>query len=108
MTKAQFLHHWSKVTPNQAVKPAVVPYKHEGTTFDQDGIRITGSREFIDSVLSKLKELLQYENSSTRLQASYQQSTCKETGLKLDAFKCYIQVHRRGRVAIAMNQRFGF
>ena len=63
MKKAEMLQHWQTIPDNQPVNPDPVPYKHEGSTYDQDGIRITGSKAFIDSVLSRLKELLQYELS---------------------------------------------
>ena len=80
MRKNQALNHWNKLESDQALKPVPVPYKHTGSTYDQDGIRITGSPEFIDSVLSRLKDLLQYENGETRLQLVYNQSTCKKSG----------------------------
>jgi hypothetical protein len=39
----------------------------ENSTYGEDGIRITGSWHFISSVLSRLKELLAYENPQTKL-----------------------------------------
>ena len=106
MKKAQFLQHWHGIEANQAVKPLPVAYKHEGSTYDQDGIRITGSTEFIDSVLSRLKDLLNAESQTTRLQVVYKQSTDRKTGLQLDSFNCYLQVHERGGQAKMMNLAF--
>ena len=103
MQKAQFLEHWRTIKPAQPIRPAVVPYKHEGSTYDQDGIRITGSREFIDSVLSRLQDLLRFENTETRLQVNYQQSKDRKTGALLDSWNCYVQVHQRGDEARAVN-----
>ena len=97
MKKAQFLNHWKAIEPNQKVTPSPVVYKHRGSTFDQDGIRITGTTMFIDSVLSRLTDLLDAENCDTRLQVVYKQSTDRETGLELDSYNCYVQVHERGR-----------
>lgn len=37
------------------------------STYGEDGIRITGSWYFISSVLSRLKEILGYENPQTKL-----------------------------------------
>ena len=54
MRKKDILSHWRGLAPNQPIQPAVVPYRHEGTTYGQDGIRLTGSPEFIDAVLSRL------------------------------------------------------
>jgi len=101
LKKSEFLDYWKSVKPNQEIKITPVPYKHAGSTYDEDGIRITGSREFIDSVLSRLKDLLKHENGSTRLQVVYKESVERETQQKLDSWNCYIQVHRRGRESIA-------
>ena len=60
------------------LKVRPVPYKHTGSTFDQDGIRITGTEAFINAILSRLTELLVYEGDETRLQLSYKQATDKE------------------------------
>ena len=106
MRKNQALKHWNKLETDQALKPVPVPYKHTGSTYDQDGIRVTGSPEFIDSVLSRLKDLLQYENGETRLQLVYNQSTCKKSGLKMDSHNCYVQVHERGNEAKIMHNLF--
>lgn len=106
MKKEQFLQHLGNIEANQKLNIRPVPYKHEGSTFDQDGIRITGTTEFIDSVLSRLTDLLQYENGSTRLQCVYKESTDRATGAALDSYNCYIQVHRRGREAVMANAFF--
>jgi hypothetical protein len=106
MRKNETLRHWNTLEANQSVQPSPVPYKHSGSTYDQDGIRLTGTPEFIDSVLSRLKDLLQYENGETRLQLVYNQSTCKKSGLKMDSYNCYVQVHERGNEAKIMHNLF--
>ena len=103
MQKAQILEHWRGLEPNQRVGIEVVPYKHTGSTYDQDGIRLTGSKAFIDSILSRLKDLLDYEGDSTRLQLVYKQSQDRETQQPINGYNCYIQVHERGREAQIMN-----
>ena len=85
MKKAQFLKHWNDLEPNQPLKMRPIPYKHKGSTYAQDGLRITGSKENIDSVLSCLKPLLAAENGRTRLQVSYQQTTDRDTAQKIDS-----------------------
>ena len=81
-----------------------IMYKHTGSTYDEDGIRITGSKGFIDSLLSNLKSLLEYEGDSTRLQLTYQPTVDRETQLPTGTYNCYIQVHERGREAIICNK----
>ena len=103
MKKAQFLDHWQEIEENQNIKISPVVYKHQGSTYAEDGIRLTGSMEFIDSVLSQLKDLLNHENGSTRLQVVYKESTDRHTQEALDSFNCYVQVHERGGQAKMAN-----
>ena len=103
MRKAEFLTHFQSIKANQPVNPEPVAYKHKGSTYDQDSIRITGSRPFIDSVLSRLTDYLAFENGETRLQVSYQQSTDRKTGILMDSWNCYLQVHERGGEAKMLN-----
>jgi hypothetical protein len=65
MEKEEFLKHWASIRKNQKLQPKPIPYSHEGTTYAEDGIRLTGSRVFVDSVLSRLKDLLSFENDDT-------------------------------------------
>ena len=107
LKKAEFLEYWGKLEPDQPVRPCPVPYKHEGSTYQEDGIRITGSRAFVDSVISRLKDLLAFEANGTRLQVVYKQSTDRETGrILINSWNCYIQVHERGGQAKVLNALF--
>jgi hypothetical protein len=56
--KAEILAHWKSLTCPLELTPCPVPYRRQGSTYDQDGVRITGSRAFIDAVLSRLTDLL--------------------------------------------------
>lgn len=103
MRKEEIITHWTGLEEGQKIKMRAIPYRHEGSTFDCDGIRITGKPEFIDSVLSRLKDLLEKENSMTRLQLNYQQAQDKNTKEMLNSYCCYIQVHKRGRQAQMVN-----
>ena len=97
MKKDKFVTYWKGLRKNQKLRLKPIRYSHTGTTFAEDGIRITGSRAFVDSVLSRLKDLLKYESEETRLQVSYERSTDRDTGKKLRSYGCYIQVHARGQ-----------
>lgn len=96
MKKSEILARWKSLRRPQALVPCAVPYRHQGSTYDQDGVRITGSRAFIDAVLSRLTDLLAFENGRTRLQVSYQPATDKHSGSALGSWACYVQVHERG------------
>jgi len=104
MKKDQIIAHWNTIDQNQPIAIKPIPYKNKGTTYDMDGIRITGSQKFIDSVLSRLKDLLDYEADETRLQIAYNESTDRETRAKLGSYNCYIQVHYRGDEARRINR----
>ena len=99
MEKEPFLKQWSRLRANQKLDPRPVRYTHEGSTYAEDGIRITGSKAFVDSVLSRLKDLLAFEGEETRLQVVYKKSTDRESGKTLPSYNCYIQVHARGGVS---------
>ena len=96
MKKKQFLKHWTKIRKNQKLRLKPVAYTHKGTTYAEDGIRITGHKAFVDSVLSRLKDMLKHENDKTRLQVSYERITDRDTGRPLRSYSCYVQVHARG------------
>jgi hypothetical protein len=100
MRKSEMLKHWKAMPANTPVLPAFRPLtKPKGSTFGACGVRIDGSPEFIDSVLSRLKDVLDGENHVTRLACSYQPAV---TGFKEapnaapNAHVCYIRLHVRG------------
>jgi len=98
MRKWAMLKYWTAIEPNQSISPEPVPDRHRGSTYGQDSIRVTGSANFCDGVLSRLKDLLSHESVDTRLQVNYQQVTDRETGHPMpDQWAVYIQVHERGR-----------
>jgi len=107
MRKAEFLKLWQGIEKNQEIKIAAVPYKHSGSTYAEDGIRITGSQPFIESVLSRFTDLLAHENGNTRLQVNFQESKDRQTQRPLGSFNCYVQVHERGGEAKMVNAMFG-
>lgn len=108
LNKKQALEHWRNL-PDQSVKtPDPIAYKHRGTTYGADGIRIEGTREFIDSILAQLKPLLDSENGTTRIALNYQEVEARE-GKPNDFagnWVCYVKVHERGHEAQIMNSRF--
>lgn len=101
MNKKQALKHWASLKPNQTIldKMHPLPYKTRGSAFGTDGIRIDGSPEFVDAVLSRLQDLLAGENALTRLGFSYTPIAPREdrvTNALPGAVSCYIRLHERG------------
>jgi|SRR5271166_790739 len=104
MQKKDFLGYWAGLTPNQPITPKAIPYKHEGSTYTEDSIRITGSQPFVDAVLSRLKDLLANESSDRRLGVVYKESMDRSNDTGTGSFNVYIQVHERGGEAKQANQ----
>ena len=104
LKKGDALAHWRDLPEGAPLKPRAIPYKHEGSTYGHDGVRIEGSREFIDSVLSRLKPLLACENTRTRIGLNYQRVEAREGKRHSGGdWVCYVKIHERGDEAKAVN-----
>ena len=105
MEKSEAIRRWQNLTPDQEILPhfTPIPADAKGSTFGACGIRISGNPEFIDSVLSRLKDLLAAEAGSTRLTLSRQPVKTVAIGdvekkwnnADTDAETCYIQIRER-------------
>ena len=95
--KNEIVNFWKGVQTNMpfALKP--IPYDHKGSTIQEDGLRITGSKEFIQSVLSRLKDFMIYENPETKLMVSYRQSPKSLVTGNRNSYTFYFQVKQRGK-----------
>jgi len=94
--KKDVLRLWSSLREDMPLNPQPVSSNHVGNRFDQDGVRITGSSQFVNSVLAKLKPLLFYsEHPSLELDVKYRQVVSDETSNK-PSFACYINVVQKG------------
>lgn len=72
------LDTWQKLKPNLPLAPQPIPANHHGTRYDDDGIRVTGTGKFINSVLSRLKDFLIYRNfPGVNLDVQYRQVSNK-------------------------------
>ncbi len=93
------MQFWQALQPNTPLAMQPISYEHEGSTYQQDGIRITGSKEFIVSTLARLKEFMQYEGAQSKLMLVFRE-TEKQTGDVGDrvTYVFYIQSKDRGPV----------
>lgn len=99
-SKAQILKYWKTLGGEQPIPMKPIKYDHKGSTYGEDGIRITGSPNFIQAVLGKLRELLRYEGPETKLGVVYRQTFSKKReamGLSPISFVFYIQSKERGK-----------
>lgn len=106
--------HWQSLKPNKPILPHMrpIPYKSSGSRYGACGIRIDGNPEFIDAVLSRLKDLLEGEAQTTRLELARNEVDGRGIGKTLDNMdlnaECvYIRLHERGHEAKILNTRYG-
>ena len=65
--KDEIMQSWQNLRPEAPIYMKPISQGADHKSIGEDGLRITGSWEFIASVLGKLKELMQYENDQTKL-----------------------------------------
>ena len=109
-TKKQALKRWSELEPgiDPLAVMAPIPYKATGSKYGADAVRITGSPEFVDAILSNLKSIIDGENHVTRL--SFSRADVKPTEINGErrtfenasagAQAVYIQLHMRGHEGV--------
>lgn len=101
MKKTDALRRWANLTPDQPIIPhfKALSADSKGSTFGANQIRITGSPDFVNAVLSHLKEVINLEAGSTRLDFSI--AAVKPVfdkqwdNAENDAEVCYIKVKER-------------
>lgn len=98
-SKDEIMTFWKSLAIDLPLQVHPIPYDHKGTTIQEDGIRITGTKEFIASVLSRLKDLINYENDQNKLIISYRQSPKSLIAGNKESYMFYLQVKGRGKNA---------
>lgn len=90
--KDDVIRLWNATRADSPISIQPIGALHKGNRFDQDGIRITGSSQFINSVLGKLKSLLFYaDHPSLDLDVKYRQVQ-KRSLSNRSSFACYINL----------------
>lgn len=99
MTKSDILKFWQSLPVGLPIAMNPIAADHEGSTFSEDAIRITGSTEFIKSVLCRLKEFIAYESDKTKLNISFRETSSpslEQEGLAKTSYVFYLQTKERG------------
>jgi hypothetical protein len=96
-SKVDILNFWRSIGASIPLQLKPIDYEHEGSTIQEDGIRITGSKEFITSVLSRLKDFLSLENPDTKLMVAYRQSPKSFIPGNKNSYIFYLQTKKRGK-----------
>jgi len=79
--KAEILQMWKSLQPTMPIQITPISDMSGGSTYSQDGIRITGSWQFINSVLARLKEIMAYESPQTKLRLVFRGVDASQTGV---------------------------
>jgi len=98
-SKKDIMNFWKTIEANKPISAKPITYGYKGSTFSEDGIRITGSPQFITSVISHLKDFLAYENPQSKLMVSYRETESPSklsAGQNKTSFVFYIAVKERG------------
>lgn len=99
--KSDILQTWKTLRPDTPISITPLSDTNIGTsnksTYGEDGIRLTGSWSFISSVLSKIKDLIYYENPQTKLRLILR-SINKGRGVRPERnnFVFYLNLEKRG------------
>lgn len=96
-SKSQIIDFWKSLQSNTPLSLKPIKYDHEGSTIQEDGVRITGSKEFIASILSRLKDFLNHENDNTKLMVAYRQSPRSFLPGNKSSYIFYLQTMERGK-----------
>jgi hypothetical protein len=98
-TKDEIVKAWQQLRPDipihiQPIKDSKTSPEH--SSFGQDGIRITGTWEFIASILGRIKEILTFENPRTKLRLVFRGTDSRHTTPDRQSFVFYIHLQTRG------------
>lgn len=92
--KKEIIQFWQSLPSSIPIQPLnIVPDDYRGSTYMYDGLRVTGSHQFINACASRLKDILNYDQGNTKLFLRYHQQADKKTGQPLpNSFVFYVQV----------------
>ena len=67
--KPEILQLWQKLRPDQPIYMTPMTKKLTGgnQSYGEDGVRITGSWNFISAIMGRIKEIMAYENPNSKL-----------------------------------------
>jgi hypothetical protein len=99
ISKEEIIKMWQGINPDIPIAMRPISKNHTGSTYGEDGIRITGSPQFINSILGKIRPLLNYETTTTKLVVSYRETQSPsqvERGNLKKSYVFYVQSKERG------------
>lgn len=99
--KSEVLQMWRSLKDDTPIiiQPMVEkPDGVEKSSYGEDGVRITGSYNFITSVLGRLKEIISYENPETKLRLIFRGvDSDRQVRPDRQSYVFYINLERRSK-----------
>ncbi len=92
--KSEILKFWRSLE-DRPIVPTPIPISHRGSSYTQDALRITGSGDFINSILCKIKDFLKYETPTIELDVEYRQIKDKYERSIPGRYVCYIRLREK-------------
>ncbi len=82
--------------PNLPLAPRPIPLTHRGPRFGEDGLRISGTPAFINSVLTRIKDFIGLDrNPGVELDVQYRQIPPSKDEPNLAQFVCYVYLAQK-------------
>jgi hypothetical protein len=95
--KSQILNYWRNLRGDIPIM--ITPMKDKGDghyqSYGEDGVRVSGSWEFISAVLGRLKEILAYENPQTKLRLVFRGMDRAHARPDKQTFVFYVNLEQR-------------
>ncbi len=101
-SKEEIMAYWQNLRADTPIQMNPIEYRHTGSTYGEDGIRLTGSPQFITSVMARLKEVLNFESPTTKLAVTYRQTESPSKvamGEGKTSYVFYVAARQRGQNA---------
>lgn len=95
--KSEILQYWKNLRGDIPIvlTPMTKTSGDHYQSYGEDGIRITGSWQFISSVLSRIKEILAYENPQTKLRLVFRGVDKEHSRPDRQTFVFYVNLQQR-------------
>ena len=96
--KKEVIQMWKNLRPDIPIiiQPMLDSITGHSSSYGEDGIRVTGSWNFISAILARLKEVIGYENPQTKLRLVFR-GVEKEKDPRSDrqSFVFYVNLEKR-------------
>lgn len=96
--KPEILQMWKTLQPNLPIYMTPITKKTGGTqSYGEDGIRITGSWNFIAAVMGRIKDLIAYEGPQTKLRLVFRGVDKSHGDPNKVSYVFYVNSEHRGK-----------